>query len=144
TMTLTTGSGNDVLNGGSGGNIINAGAGDDHITSIGATGDTLSGGAGDDTIRSWGGADTLHGDAGTDDLTGHRGNAHINGGTGFDTAEYLTSSDATSSWHRNLDGTWTVTSSNEGVDILSGVEILRMSSRVYFLDPAKETLFGDG
>jgi Ca2+-binding RTX toxin-like protein len=97
-------------------------------------------------------ADTLSGDAGVNTLTGNAGNDTLigalsddtlNGGAGIDTATYASAS-TSDSWHRNLDGSWTVTAGAEGTDTLTGVEFAHFTDRDVFLARAAETFSGDG
>src|SRR6185312_12285372 len=76
-------------------------------------------------------------------LTGNGGNDAINGGLGIDTANYASAS-TSDSWHRNPDGSWTVTAGAEGTDTLSGVEFAHFTDRDLFLARAQETFAGDG
>lgn len=103
---------------------------------------TIYGSNFNDTLSGLGGADVLNGGDGRDILIGGAGADALNGGAGIDTARYgLTS--ASASWHRNTNGTWTVTSA-EGVDTLTGVEFLDFTDRDVFLARAPTSLNGDG
>ncbi|MBY3176633.1 calcium-binding protein [Rhizobium leguminosarum] len=81
---ITTGAGNDTINGGDGADTLNGGAGEDLIYG-GAGNDTLSGGDGEDLIRGGAGNDTLNGGDANDRLYGEAGNDVIRGGAGNDT-----------------------------------------------------------
>ncbi|WP_017994452.1 cadherin domain-containing protein [Rhizobium leguminosarum] len=81
---ITTGAGNDTINGGDGADTLNGGAGEDLIYG-GAGNDTLSGGNGEDLIRGGAGNDTLNGGDANDRLYGEAGNDVIRGGAGNDT-----------------------------------------------------------
>lgn len=79
---LTSGAGNDALDGGEGDDRLTAGAGHDFLD--GGTGDdSLSGGDGDDIITGGKGQDTLNGGAGNDQLFAYEGDA-LTGGLGMD------------------------------------------------------------
>lgn len=65
TVTITGGTGNDVLEGNAAKDTINGGAGNDILRGMGGT-DTLNGGDGDDALVGGGGLDTLTGGAGKD------------------------------------------------------------------------------
>ncbi|MEQ1489391.1 MAG: PQQ-dependent sugar dehydrogenase [Terricaulis sp.] len=88
-------------------------------------------------------ADTLNGGAGNDLLVGGAGNDILNGGADVDTARYAISS-SSASWHRNQDGSWTVTAGAEGTDTVTGVEYLDFTDRDVFLGSAARTFTGDG
>jgi len=88
-------------------------------------------------------ADTLNGGDGADTMYGHAGNDALNGGTGIDTAGYALAS-SSASWVRSVSGAWTVTAGVEGVDTLTGVEILDFTDRNVVLDNAQQTFSGNG
>jgi Ca2+-binding RTX toxin-like protein len=79
---LTSGTGNDYLDGGEGDDRLTAGAGHDFLEG-GAGLDTLSGGDGDDFIVGGKGQDALNGDAGNDQLFAYEGDS-LTGGLGMD------------------------------------------------------------
>jgi autotransporter-associated beta strand protein len=101
-LTLSGGSGNDLLIGGTGPNYLNGNAGNDELIG-GASLDTLLGGAGNDTLdgrdgndvlkggdgndRMLGGQgeDVLYGEAGNDKIFGGDGDDFLDGGAGNDT-----------------------------------------------------------
>ena len=87
------------------------------------------------------GADTIIGNSVANRLTGNGGNDSIDGGGGIDTSVYAISS-TTGSWHRNPDGTWTVT--GVGADTLTSVERLDFTDRDVVLDNAQQTFSGNG
>ena len=103
----------------------------------------LTGNDGDDTLNGEGGNDTLSGGNGGDTLNGGGGNDILIGGSGIDRSVYALASTA-ASWHRNPDGTWTVTAGAEGTDTLTSVEVLDFTDRDVFLDNAQQTFSGDG
>ncbi|MEZ5956509.1 MAG: FG-GAP-like repeat-containing protein [Hyphomonadaceae bacterium] len=86
-----------------------------------------------DWIFAGGSNDFIYGDAG-DDL--------IDGGQGRDTAT-IDDSSSIATWHRTLAGGWTVNSA-DGLDTLTGIEILRFGDRDVWLDAAFRTFSGDG
>ena len=88
-------------------------------------------------------ADTLNGDAGNDTLIGGAGADILNGGIGFDRTDFAAAS-TSSSWHRNPNGSWTITAGTDGTDTLTSVERAHFTDRDVFLDAAKETFTGDG
>ncbi len=67
--TITTGSGNDTINGLNGSDLIVSGDGDDIIDG-GSGGDTIYGGAGDDTINGGASVDHIYGGTGSDIIDG--------------------------------------------------------------------------
>ncbi|MCX7359738.1 MAG: FG-GAP-like repeat-containing protein [Alphaproteobacteria bacterium] len=89
------------------------------------------------------GADTLQGGAFSDIFSGDAGNDTMNGGRGVDVAIYSAASTA-ASWHRNPNGSWTVTAGVDGVDTLTSMEVLSFSNRNVVLDNAFRTFAGDG
>ena len=101
------------------------------------------GGSGNDTMTGNGVANTLTGNDGNDTFVGGVGADVLRGGQGFDTSNYTIAS-ASGSWHRNVDGSWTVTAGADGSDNLTSVERAHFTDRDLYLDIAKETLFGDG
>ncbi len=105
---------------------------------IGGTVWRITPGAGSEDI-----GDTLNGGAGNDTMYGHAGNDILNGGSGIDTAGYALASTA-ATWARNVDGSWTVTVGVEGVDTLTGVEVLAFSNRNVVLDNAQQSFAGNG
>ncbi|NFV79224.1 tandem-95 repeat protein [Magnetospirillum aberrantis] len=100
-VTLTGGSGADVLNGGGGNDYITGGAGSDTLNGsigqdlmrgddgndwlYGGTGDdVLDGGTGNDYLSGDAGDDWLYGGDGNDTLIGAAGRNHVSGGNGND------------------------------------------------------------
>lgn len=126
--TLSGGAGDDDLRGGAGNDVLRGGAGDDTLSG-GLGNDTLEGGAGADTLRGDEGADILRGGAGDDSLTGGAGDDTLDGGDGTDTAHF---SGALSEYAIRFNGAIvTVEHRNggtDGVDTLTGVELLQFSS----------------
>jgi len=93
-------------------------------------------------VFGWSDADTITGGAITDIFHGNGGNDLLDGGGGVDTAVLdVASEDA--AWHRNVDGTWTVTSA-EGVDTLTSIEVLSFTDRDIVLDNAQQSFLGNG
>ncbi|MDZ8106454.1 MAG: calcium-binding protein [Nostoc sp. DedQUE12a] len=90
--------------------------------------DILRGGAGNDFLYGAAGNDSLNGGAGNDTLKGGTGNDSINGGSGYDLVNYEGNyTDYTISFLDNgnlkvIDNV--TTNGNEGIDILSGVELI--------------------
>ncbi|MCX7357838.1 MAG: M57 family metalloprotease [Alphaproteobacteria bacterium] len=129
---------------GSVGNTINNGRAYGNISiARGAIIENGIGGAGNDLITGNAVANSLRGNAGDDRLVGGVGNDALNGGGGIDIAGYSLAS-SSGSWARNPDGTWTVTAGAEGVDTLTGVEVLNFTDRNVVLDNAFRTFTGDG
>ncbi|MEQ1489577.1 MAG: FG-GAP-like repeat-containing protein [Terricaulis sp.] len=97
----------------------------------------------DNYVRGWFGNDTLLGMAGADRMEGFYGNDIIDGGAGIDSSYYeLTSTQAT--WARNVDGSWTVSSNDYGVDTVRNVEFLDFSDRDVYLDRPQSNFSTDG
>jgi Ca2+-binding RTX toxin-like protein len=99
---VTTGSGDDLVNGGSlgdtlitngGEDTVNGEAGDDVINS-GANDDTVNGGTGDDTIDGGTGDDSIDGGENDDLITGGQGEDTLTGGNGADDFRYVTVSES--------------------------------------------------
>ncbi|MGS2717274.1 calcium-binding protein, partial [Eionea flava] len=84
---LTSGVGNDLLDGGEGNDRLRAGAGNDRLIG-GKGGDDLYGDAGDDILTGGEGDDDLYGSSGNDILTGGIGNDRLHGGSGDDIYYY--------------------------------------------------------
>ncbi|MBP1860484.1 cadherin domain-containing protein [Rhizobium herbae] len=86
----------DIIIAGDGGSALSGGDGDDQLfgsdavdTLLGGKGiDTLHGGAGNDIVQGGEGDDFLYGDAANDILMGQWEDDHIDGGAGFDLADY--------------------------------------------------------
>lgn len=72
-----------TVSGGSGHDIVVTGAGDDSING-GAGRDTINAGAGDDAVYGKSQDDSINGEAGNDTLIGDSGNDHLDGGAGDD------------------------------------------------------------
>ncbi|MDB5694908.1 MAG: tandem-95 repeat protein [Sphingomonas bacterium] len=108
-LQVTTGIGDDFVDGVAGDDVISTGAGSDRVT----------GGAGNDVIDT--GTDT-------DRITGNHGDDVIDGGEGIDTAVF-TGDAGGYTVTRNGDGTITVVdidaaNGDEGTDTLTGIELL--------------------
>ena len=90
--TITSGNGDDFLDGGDDDDVLTSGTGADTLIgglgndnlSSGNDADRLEGGAGNDYIDGGAGADRLLGDAGIDTLVGSTGNDILTGGGGSD------------------------------------------------------------
>jgi len=80
---VTTGAGNDRINGSNLGNRLEGGAGNDLLVGIGGN-DPLWGGSGEDQLIGGQGHDALWGQAGNDRLQGSEGNDTLSGGAGRD------------------------------------------------------------
>ncbi|MGJ8569716.1 MAG: tandem-95 repeat protein [Hoeflea sp.] len=122
--TVNFGAGN-TFTGGTGGVAVTGDAVVSDIDLIGGTGATVNwdGGVNVNLIGGADLADTLNGGAGADSITGRGGDDVIDGGSEADTANYadaLTATDIVA----NGTGGWTVTTSTEGTDTLSNVEIV--------------------
>jgi hypothetical protein len=96
---------------------------------------------GKDIIDGAGGNDTLDGGPGNDKLKGGAGDDHLIGGSGSDTAVYKGAlEDANGnllySAELNADGTVTITSNatDEGVDILEGIEFVKFAGQILSLE----------
>ena len=112
------------------GQVLTGTAGKDTLEG-GVGTDTLQGEGGDDSLAGGPGNDLLNGWAGSDTLTGGEGNDSIYGGDGTDTAVFVGS-------RKNYSITWsagasafTVTSSAEGTDTLTGIETLTFADGPY-------------
>lgn len=80
---VTTGSGNDTVDGGTGNDSISTGAGNDSITA-GTGNDTVNAGSGNDTISTGAGNDSINAGDGNDVIILGSGADSINAGDGFD------------------------------------------------------------
>ncbi|WP_251862382.1 calcium-binding protein [Clostridium sp. Marseille-Q2269] len=84
--------GDDVVYGDSGVDIIDGGADNDYVNGR-AGDDELHGGSGDDTLEDLSGLNKLYGEEGNDKIIVASNNAVIDGGDGFDTADFSQASD---------------------------------------------------
>jgi len=91
-----------------------------------ATNDQLIGGEGNDTLLGGAGADTLKGGAGDDSLDGGADGKDAYGKALPDVAEYV-GNKADYTVLRNDDGTFTVSSTAEGMDTLTNIEALQFA-----------------
>ncbi|MFZ6048989.1 VCBS domain-containing protein, partial [Pseudomonas sp. CR3202] len=82
--TITTGTGNDIIDGGNGNDTISSGAGDDTVDG-GNGNDTIDAGSGNDTVDGGSGNDTINAGTGNDTVDGGSGNDIIDAGDGNDT-----------------------------------------------------------
>ncbi|OYY75056.1 MAG: hypothetical protein B7Y43_19165, partial [Sphingomonas sp. 28-62-20] len=99
--------------------------------------DTLIGQAGRDYLNGAGGNDSLRGAGGNDFLSGGAGNDALDGGTDIDTAIYAATR-AQSTVTRNAGGTVTVTSTADGTDTVSNVELFQFADGLFsfrYADP---------
>jgi Ca2+-binding RTX toxin-like protein len=119
--------GADAVSGGDGGDTLFGGNDEDRLDG-GSSNDTMFGGVGDDRLSGSVGSDLLFGGAGDDILSGASGNDAISGGDGIDTAVY-SGDRAAYVIGRTTSGAVTVQvrSGNEGIDVLSSVELLRFA-----------------
>lgn len=110
-------------------NAVMAGATDVRLSNYGEAQNTRDG---NDTVFAFGGNDTIEGDAGNDSIWGGDGDDVLTGGTGndllvgeagFDVARFLVGR-ANAEWARLADGSWRVTTTSEGTDIIGGIERL--------------------
>ena len=169
--TLSGGAGDDNLNGGDGIDVLSGGAGNDQINGQGgvdrvdyyysvasvvvdlATGTALDGSGGTDTLsniedvrgsRDFG--DSIIGDTADNKIEGLGGNDTLDGGLGTDTAAYY---GAKSGYTLTRSGsTWTVTDTNladgnDGVDTLTGIEVLQFSDGTRSLKTTASDFNGD-
>ncbi|WP_203075119.1 FG-GAP-like repeat-containing protein [Falsiroseomonas ponticola] len=97
---------------------------------------------GNDIMFGYGGNDSLSGDSendsiwggdGDDVLTGGTGNDLLLGEAGFDVARFLVSR-ANAEWSRLADGSWRVTTSSDGTDVISGIERIDFIGTSVMLD----------
>jgi Ca2+-binding RTX toxin-like protein len=118
-----------------------ASSGDDLLVET-ESADTITAGAGNDTVRGLGGNDDLKGEAGNDTLeggsgddtlTGGSGDDTLTGGDGEDTGVYSGNYDDYTITRAGDDSTLTVTDnrsgSTDGVDTVSGVEVLQFADK---------------
>lgn len=142
---LIGGFGADVLVGNAGNDVVE---GDSYLDSVGSI-DRLDGGDGDDMLSGVYGNDFLYGGGGSDRLNGGPGNDSLDGGdgddllagsygndqvfgqAGFDTVIYDESYIFSTISADN--GVTTVSSTNEGIDTLIGVEQVQFSDRLITL-----------
>lgn len=135
--------GNVFVTGGTGQNVV---IGDDarQYIRLGPDDDTLRGGGGDDTVGSGEGRDLIYGDEGNDSIFGGEGYDRLDGGTGNDTIDGGTGTDV-ARIHANFadltitrlaDGSVRITDTkgDQGTDILTSIEVLRLDDRVILLD----------
>ena len=94
--------------------------------------DYIMGTSGNDSLSGGGDNDTLLGGAGNDLLFGGTGNDTIDGGSGSDRAIYAATR-AQTTVTRNINGTLTVTSTADGTDTVSGVELFQFADGLYSL-----------
>jgi Ca2+-binding RTX toxin-like protein len=88
-------------------------------------------------------ANTLTGGKRNDTLTGLGSNDVLYGEGGRDTAVYNIASTDASRLH-NSDGTWAVSSAQEGTDILSNIEVLQFSDRKIVIEDPRSDFNADG
>jgi Ca2+-binding RTX toxin-like protein len=143
---LTGTSGDDYMwSGGRQGSRLIGGDGNDSLR--GYYGDNyLDGGNGNDTIIGGEGNDTILAGAGNDDLNSNFGTDIVDGGSGIDRTTYSFRASTDATWHRNIDGTWSVSLSLYAPDndTLTSVEVLDFTDRDVVLDNAQQTFSGDG
>ncbi|MDZ4692029.1 calcium-binding protein, partial [Terricaulis sp.] len=143
---LTGTSGDDYMwSGGRQGSRLIGGDGNDSLRGYyGAN--YLDGGNGNDTIIGGEGADTILGGDGNDELNSNYGTDTVNGGAGIDRTTYWFRASTDATWHRNIDGTWSVSLSLYAPDndTLTSVEVLDFTDRDVVLDNAQQTFSGDG
>ena len=86
--------------------------------------------AGNDTVLGLGGSDSIDGGAGNDWLNGGAGNDTLIGGDGVDLADYTNATGGVTIRLGNTEGfgTWGTSSGADGVDSLSGIEMVRGSN----------------
>ncbi|MGH6950638.1 MAG: calcium-binding protein [Vitreimonas sp.] len=152
------GDGDDVMRGGAGADSLNGGAGVDtadySASAAGVTVDLATGAAaggdaaGDiltqiENVTGSALADILAGTTAANAFNGGGGDDAINGGGGVDTAVFASIASDAAVWHRNVDGSWTITGT-DGADTLANVEFLDFSDRGVFLDRASRTFSGNG
>lgn len=118
-LTVTGGTGSQVVWGDSRNQIINLGADDD----------ILFGGAGDDKISSKGGDDRLFGNSGRDELSGGEGKDLLHGGEGQDVALYERTSDRYSVTQQHAVVTVRSLDDPTDVDTLVNVETIRFKDK---------------
>lgn len=125
--------GNDFLYGGMGNDKLYGGKNNDYLNG-GADNDLLDGGDGDDILDAGKGVDSLNGGAGTDILFAGGGNDFLDGGLGIDTAVFTDpASEASFAWAA-FGWKLTVTTPDEGVDILANIENLRFGEQTFHKD----------
>ncbi|MBU6271772.1 MAG: DUF4214 domain-containing protein [Betaproteobacteria bacterium] len=104
------------------------GTGNNDIVLATDRGDQVDGAAGGDLVRGFAGNDTLTGGAGDDTLDGGAGDDSIDGGDGADTVVFAGARSLYSvSWNATT-SRFTVVSTAEGTDTVSGVEQLKFAN----------------
>lgn len=132
--TLKGEGGNDTLLGGGGNDQLFGGNGKDSLKGDAAN-DKLFGDADRDTLRGGDGKDTLKGGAGNDKLFGDVGNDDLFGGNGIDTAHYSGTRGRYRITEKNNGDVKIVDlNGNLGVDILDGIEMVKIGGRTYDID----------
>ncbi len=109
---------------------------------VGTTGnDILNGGAGNDSLTGGAGNDSLRGGAGDDSLSGGSGDDTLQGGSGSDTALFEV---ASSSVTVEIIGSTLSLSSDDGTDLIGGVEFFQFSDTILTLAQMLELASEDG
>ncbi|WP_395647711.1 FG-GAP-like repeat-containing protein [Terricaulis sp.] len=131
----------NIISGNESGNVLHAGEGADTVYA-GSGADLVYGDAGADGLFGQNGDDIIYGGGGNDVLTGGAHNDTLNGEGGFDTASYAVASTA-ASWIRDDGGAWIVSAASDGIDNVSGVEVLHFTDRDVYLDVAERSFSGN-
>ena len=120
------------------------------VTIVGASGtgnalnNVLTGNGDSNLLQGLGGNDTLTGGAGNDSLIGGVGNDSMDGGTGTDTAVFSGNQALYTVTHNSTTGAYTVSSIAEGVDVLTGVELLQFADSQLVLGAQISGTVADG
>ena len=122
---------NDTISGNALANTLIGGSGNDTLSG-GAGYDSLSGGVGNDSLSGDDGDDTLVGGTGNDNLFGGLGNDRLDGTSGVDTAVF-SATRAQATITKNQNGSYTITTPNEGSDNLVNIDYAKFSDQTVTL-----------
>lgn len=127
----------ETVEGGQGNDYLTVSAGNAHLIGRGGD-DTLVAVGGNDTLWGGDGNDDLSGGAGNDTLTGGAGNDVLRGGTGTDWA--LFDSAPGDVVVLGMAGDRATLQSADGIDVIDGIEFVRLSNSVMDFDSLADLL----